>query len=151
MKINMNVKRTFKVNGKQYNSIEEMPHAIREAFEKAMASQAGSSHHAAPATRQTKIIFNGVEYQSIDAMPQDVRQLYENVMSAAETGVAPAELAATESSSGMLTRPETNNTRTRGGQRNPAQAEPSFSPRSLIVGALLVAVILILYFVFQSR
>jgi hypothetical protein len=42
MNVNVNVKRKFKVNGKEYNSIEEMPQDIRNAFEKAMASKTGS-------------------------------------------------------------------------------------------------------------
>jgi len=108
-------------------------------------------HQATPAARQTKIIFNNAEYTSIDAMPQDVRQLYESVMSAAETGAVSAELAASGSIYGTVTRTETLTTPRPGGQRNPAQVEPSFSPRSLIIGALLAVLILLLYYVFQSR
>jgi hypothetical protein len=103
MNVNVNVKRKFKINGKEYNSIEEMPPDIRNAFEKAMASQAGSGQQANPATMQTKIIFNGTEYQSIDAMPQDVRQLYEKVLKAAETGTAPANIITAGDISDMLT------------------------------------------------
>ena len=90
--MNVNVKRKFKINGKEYNSIEEMPQDMRNAFEKAMASKTGSGLQTNPTSMQTKIIFNGTEYQSIDAIPQDVRQLYEKVLKAAETGTAPANI-----------------------------------------------------------
>ncbi len=104
--MNVNVKHKFKINRKEYNSVEEMPLDIRNAFEKAMASQAGSDHQENPATMQTKIIFNGTEYQSIDAMPQDVRQLYEKVLKAAETGTAPVNVITAGDISGMQAGPK---------------------------------------------
>jgi hypothetical protein len=74
MNVNINVKRKFKVNGKEYNSIEEMPPDIRSAFEKGMATQTGT---APSLVTQTQIRFNGIEYKKIEDMPSDVRQLYE--------------------------------------------------------------------------
>ena len=106
MNVNVNVKRKFKINGKEYNSIEEMNPDIRNAFEKAMASQAGSDHQENPATMQTKIIFNGTEYQSIDAMPQDVRHLYEKVLKTMETGTAPANIITAIDISGRQAEPK---------------------------------------------
>jgi hypothetical protein len=149
MNVNINVKRKFKVNGKEYNSIEEMPPDIRSAFEKAMASQAGSGQQANPATMQTKIIFNGTEYQSIDAMPQDVRQLYEKVLNAAETGNAPTNIITTGDISDILTGHKTyGNTN----MEKPPKIEPSaFSPQMLIIGAMLIALVILLYFLFQGR
>jgi hypothetical protein len=151
MNININFKRKFKVNGKEYNSIEEMPYDIREAFEKAMASQADSSHQVKPTTMQTKIIFNGTEYKNIDAMPQDVRQLYEKVLKAAETGAVPPDIDIAGDINGMLTRPKTFRTDRTGDIRKPTNTEPSFSPRTLIVSVVLFALILLLYFLFHSR
>ena len=152
MNANVNVKRKFKVNGKEYNSIEEMPPDIRNAFEKAMALQAGSGQQANPATMQTKIIFNGTEYQSIDAMPQDVRQLYEKVLKTAETGNAPANIITTDDISDMLTGHKAYGSTNSGNMGNPPKIEPSaFSPRMLIIGAMLIALIFILYLVFQGR
>ena len=106
MNVNVNVKRKFKINGKEYNSIKEMPQDIRNAFEKAMASKTGSGQQVNPATMQTKIIFNGTEYQRIDVMPQDVRQLYEKVLKAAETGTAPANIITASDISGMQAEPK---------------------------------------------
>jgi hypothetical protein len=151
MNVNINVKRKFKVNGKEYNSIEEMPYDIREAFEKAMASQADSGHHVNPATMQPKIIFNGTEYKNIDAMPQDVRQLYEKVLKTAETGAVPPGIDIAGDTNGMLTRPKTFRTGSIGDIRKPTNTEPSFSPRTLIVSVMLVALILLLYYLFQNR
>ena len=149
MNVNVNVKRKFKINGKEYNSIEEMPPDIRSAFEKAMASQAGSGTNV---TTQTKIIFNGTEYQSIDAMPQDVRQLYEKVLKAAETGNAPSNIITASDISGMQAEPKNYGTASLGNMGKPAKIEPTaFSARTLIIGVLLIALFFILYLVFQGR
>ena len=43
MPINFNVKTKIKINGKEYNSPEEMPPDIRSLYEKAMANREGSS------------------------------------------------------------------------------------------------------------
>jgi hypothetical protein len=94
MTININIKRRFKINGKEYNSIEEMPDNVREAFKKAMDSRSGSEF---PAGTQTRIIFNGTEYENIEAMPQDIRLLYEKMLKAAETGNIPRILISQES------------------------------------------------------
>ena len=147
MNVNVNVKRKFKINGKEYNSIEEMPPDIRNAFEKAMASQAGSDHQANPATMQTKIIFNGTEYQSIDVMPQDVRQLYEKVLNAAETGTAPANIITASDISGMPTGPKTYGTTSMGNMGKPTKIEPTaISARTLVIGIALIAFIIFLYY-----
>jgi len=150
--MNVNVKRKFKINGKEYNSIEEMSPDILSAFEKAMASQTGLDQQANPATMQTKIIFNGTEYQSIDAMPQDVRQLYEKVLKSAETETAPANIITAGDISDMLTGHKTYGNTNMGNMGKPPKIEPSaFSPRMLIIGAMLIALIFILYLVFQGR
>ena len=149
----INVKRKFKINGKEYNSIGEMPPDIRNAFEKAMASQAGSGQQANPATTQTKIIFNGTEYQSIDAMPQDVRQLYEKVLKAAETGNASTNIITAGDISGMQAGPKNYGITGMGNMENPAKIEPTaFSPRILVRGiALIIVIILLYYFVLHGR
>ncbi|MDD5679252.1 MAG: uroporphyrinogen decarboxylase family protein [Kiritimatiellae bacterium] len=82
MNISIHIKRKFKINGKEYNSLEEMPDDIREKFKQTMASQADSKHPINLTTTRAKITFNGAEYGSMDAMPQDARQLYEKVLKA---------------------------------------------------------------------
>ena len=151
--MNVNVKRKFKINGKEYNSIEEMPPDIRNTFEKAMASQTGSDHQANPATMQTKIIFNGTEYQSIDAMPQDVRQLYEKVLKSAETETAPANIITASDKSSIPAGPKNYGTTSMGNMGNPTKIEPTtFSPRTLVIGIALIAFIIFLYyFVLHGR
>jgi hypothetical protein len=151
MTVSINVKRKFKINGKEYNSIEEMPDDVRETFKKAMASQADSGHQTNPAAMRTRIIFNGMEYESMDAMPQDVRQLYEKVLRAAETGTASPEIDLADISSGMPREPSTLGTAYPGDIPQPAKFEPSFSPRTLIVSAVLGALFLLLYYLWQSR
>ena len=88
MNIIMNLKRKFKINGKESYSVEEMHHDIqeaREAFKKLMDSQVGSGHRINSAMTPNKIIFNGTEYEKIDAMPQEIRQLYEKFLKAAKS------------------------------------------------------------------
>jgi hypothetical protein len=151
MNVNIKVKRKFKINGKEYSSIEEMPDDIRETVKKAMASRADSGHRIDPAAMRTKIIFNGTEYESIDAMPQDVRQLYERVLKAAETGTASPDIDVAEISSGMRTEPRTLGTAHPGDIPQPTNFEPSFSPRTLILSVILGALLLLLYYLWQSR
>jgi hypothetical protein len=129
-----------------------MPIDIRNAFEKAIASQKASGQPVNPATMQTKIIFNGTEYQSIDAMPQDVRQLYEKVLKAAETGTAPANIITAGDISGMQAGSENYETISMENMGKPIKIEPTaMSARTLIIGVLLIALIILLYFLFQSR
>jgi hypothetical protein len=99
-----------------------------------------------------KYKINGTEYQSIDAMPQDIGQLYEKVLKAAETGNAPANLITTGDVNDMLAGTKNYGTTSIGNMGNPAKIEPAaFSPRRLIIGILLIALIIILYFVFQGK
>lgn len=151
MSINISVKRKFKINGKEYNSIEEMPENIREAFKKAMDSQAGSGHGIHSAVTRSKITFNGTDYENIDAMPQDVRQLYEKVLRAAESGVASSDVDMAGIIGGLLRKPDTPGTVRPGDIWNPARVESSFSLRPLIVGVVLLALIFLLYYLFQKR
>jgi hypothetical protein len=151
MNVNVNVKRKIKVNGKEYNSIEEMPPDIRNAFEKAMASRAGSGRQEDPATVQTKIIFNGIEYKSINAMPQDIRQLYEKVLKAAETGAAPANIITAGDISGIQAEPKNYGTTSMGNVVTPIKTEPAISSRTLIIGVMIIALVILLYFVFHGR
>ncbi len=148
--ININVSRKFKINGKEYNSIEEMPHDIREAFKKVMDSQVGSGHQINSAVTRSKIIFNGTEYEKMDAMPQDVRQLYEKVLKAAESRIPSSGVDIARIIGGMLGKPDTTGTARPGEIRKPTKRESSFFPRTLIVSALLIALIFLLYYLFQD-
>jgi hypothetical protein len=147
MNINVNVKRKFKINGKEYDSIEEMPGDIREKFEKAMASQLILRDQTNSGTTQTKIVVNGIEYQSIDAMPQDVRQLYEKALKAAETG----EVGSLGNSSGILTESKNFGTIRPADFQDRTKPQSTFSPRKFIVTALLIALIILLYFLYQNK
>jgi hypothetical protein len=86
MDVKFNVKYKFKVNGKEYSSLEEMPAPIRETYEKAVANSKGIEHGNIPSVTAGKIIFNGQEYESMNAMPADIRQMYETVMKTVSEG-----------------------------------------------------------------
>ncbi len=151
MDININVKRKFKINGKDYSSIEEMPDDIREIFKKTMASQAGSALKTGHGAARTKIVLNGTEYDSIDAVPQDVRRLYENVLKGAETGSVPPEIDMTGIYHGMMMGSRTPDTARTGELRRPPKIESSFSPRAVLVGILAAALLLLLYYLVQGK
>ena len=80
VKGNVNIKRRFIVNGREYASVEEMPEDIRHAYEQAMASMGREAHGVNLAGPQTRVVFNGEEYGSLDEMPEDIRQLYNAAM-----------------------------------------------------------------------
>jgi hypothetical protein len=86
MDVKFNVKYKFKVNGKEYGSLEEMPAPIRETYEKAVANSKGKELGNIPSVTAGKIIFNGREYENVDAMPADIRQMYETVMKTVSEG-----------------------------------------------------------------
>lgn len=97
MGVKMTVRTRFKVNGKEYGSLEELPPDIRDAYEKAMATQGGSPL-AVGVSGAGKISFNGREYASLDEMPLEERRVFEGAMAAverapgAQPGAAPMTL-----------------------------------------------------------
>ena len=148
MTVNINVKRTFRVNGKEYSSIEELPDDIREAVRNALASRTESERGADLATAARKIILNGKEYESIDAMPQDVRQVYETVLKAADTETASPAIDAAGISRAVQRGPGRTGV---GHVPQPTAFESSFSLRKIIVSVALVALLLLLYYLWQGR
>jgi len=152
MSISIDVKRKFKINGKEYNSVEEMPDEIRMVFEKAMALRAsGAGQRTHSAVMRSKIVFNGKEYENVLSMPQDIRQLSGKVLKAAKSAVASSGVDIPGGSEGMLRKPDTTGTARPGEIRNPTKAESSFSPRMLLMGAGLIILILLLYLLIQNR
>jgi len=83
MPINFNVKTKIKINGKEYNSPEEMPEDIRNIYEKAMANR-GSSAPNIQVKTNPKITFNGQTFNKLEEMPADVRRIYDSVMAAVD-------------------------------------------------------------------
>ena len=127
----MNVKRKYRINGKEYGSLEEMPEDVRAIALKAMDSPRAPS--GGTQSGPSKIVFNGVEYASVDDMPTYARNLYERAVEAAQ--------AATQDASGEQRRP---------GPKT-IEAEPSFSARSIVAVIALIALALFLYYLFSSR
>jgi hypothetical protein len=153
MNIIMNLKRKFKINGKESYSVEEMHHDIqeaREAFKKLMDSPVGSGHRINSAMPPNKIIFNGTEYENIDAMPQEVRRRYEKVLKAAKSGAPSSGVGIAGISGGMPGKPGANSTARPGEIRKPTKGEFSFSPWKLIVVAVLMALIFLIYYLVQN-
>ena len=80
MAIKVTVKRRIVFHGKSYDSPEELPEDVRQAYEKAMADPGAGASAAA------KLVFNGTEYEGLDAMPPAVRALYESAVGAVASG-----------------------------------------------------------------
>jgi len=151
MNININVTRIFKINGKEYHSVEEMPDEIRQVFEKAKALQASSGKGILSAGRRSKIIFNGKEQEISDTMPEDVRQLCEKALKATESSVTSSGVDIPRGSEGNLRKRDTAGTPGPGEIQNPTKIEFSFSPRILLMSAGMLALIFLLYCLFQNR
>ena len=145
MSIKINIERKFKVNGKEYASIEEMPADIRQAFKKAQALRSDLDQPLDPVTLQNKIIFNKTVYKSKDALPQDVRQLYEKVMKAAETGKAPLAIDLSEISISAGRKSETFASAQPADAAQPTRFEHRLSTRMLIGVIMLIALLLLLF------
>src|SRR2546422_10158523 len=90
------VKRRIRVNGKDYDRVEDLPPDVRKACERALAGSAGAPAgktfedgvDASAACRdgalqgtnarlRARISLGGAEYASVDEMPPDVKKLYE--------------------------------------------------------------------------
>ena len=139
MGIKVNVTWKIKINGKEYSSVEEMPSDIREAYEKARG---------APRARATKILFNGQEYENIEAMPHDVRRVYDQVMRAAESGEVSSEvLSGAEFKATIHSQSSSAAARLVTGPK-PIEPESilSLSPRTLIVGLVVLILFVGLYY-----
>jgi len=152
MNIDITLKREFKVNGKEYNTIADMPNDVREAFERAMNPQSTTGRQIGPASMGTKIRFNGTEYDSPDAMPPHVRQLYEQLMRALETGSVTPEVALEIAGGTTLIRPPGDRIAAPRVATTPDKVELSFSfsLQKLIVTVILIALCFFLYFLFYS-
>lgn len=100
------------IDGKTYNSVDEMPPDVRANYEQAMKSLKEKGRNGFPnqfeninnilkdqdvngipdifegdtstqiSTRSTRIIVNGKEYNSVDELPPDTRERYEQTMGA---------------------------------------------------------------------
>ena len=80
MNVKFNVKRKYKFEGKEYDSIEDMPAEGQAAFKKAMPSESDLAEKLDLQPGQTnKIIYNGKEYDLND-LPPIVRKIYEKLI-----------------------------------------------------------------------
>ena len=84
MTTNITVKTKFRVNGQDYERVEDMPPDVRRAYERALATTGGERSGLTRPRSSTKIVFNGQEYASPAQMPAAVRQLYDGVMAAVD-------------------------------------------------------------------
>ena len=147
MKIDIHVKHKFKINGREYGSLEEMPENIRETFKKARVTQSATGSDIA----QQKIVFNGTEYESMEAMPGDVRQLYENILTAAESGTVPKDSDLLGISQDTLQGMKAAGLEHATEIPPPLKMESAFSLRRLIVIVLAGALAFMIYHLLQIK
>ncbi|HBA62104.1 MAG TPA: hypothetical protein DCZ92_15075 [Elusimicrobia bacterium] len=96
----INITKKIKVNGKEYDSLDEVPEAHRQTVQNALNS--------AETGTPGKFNINGVGYDSPEAMPPEVRKIYENSVNKAkamalEKGIDLSELGLTPGSSLQFT------------------------------------------------
>jgi hypothetical protein len=149
---NVNIKRKYKVNGQEYNSLDEMPADIREVFKKAMDTKAGTGTTLTTEKSHTRITFNGKDYDSTEAMPADIRLTYNKILKSAEVGEK-TDIGLSDISNTFFTesgKPKMLNT------ANISQAtrfESSFisGGRALLIGIVLAALVFIIYMLLQNK
>jgi len=73
MTTGIKITRTINVNGKQYNTLDDLPPEIRQACEQAMAS--GSKQ-----VTINRITINCQEYEGMDFVPAEYRGLLEDAV-----------------------------------------------------------------------
>jgi hypothetical protein len=143
MGIKVTVKRRIVYNGKAYDSPEELPENVRQAYAKAMADPAAAS------SSTPKVVFNGTEYDGLDAMPPEVRALYESALGAVGSG-RPRDPSGADTASDPSWRPGPG----RPAAVSVAPIEPgSANPRSLraaLVAALALALLLLGYYFYTT-
>ena len=146
MEVKFNVKRKFVVNGKENGSIEEMPAAIREVYEKAVGKAKGIEHGNISSISSGKIVFNGQEYESVNSMPPDIRQMYETVMQTVSEGKI-SITGDVDFKFGKKT-PDPGGKAALGSYSTskPIAPQSFLSPRVLIIAAAILAFIIGIYF-----
>jgi hypothetical protein len=151
VKINLKVKSKFIVNGKKYTSPEDMPDAVRQAYEKARESNFRALHVEGSTRFTSKITFNGLEFKNPDAMPPDVRQTYDHVMKSVLKGEVSPELIAGRKANGALSVLGAENQRTAEGPM-PMVFESALPnvKRRLVVGFILLILLGGLYYVLST-
>jgi len=153
MKVNMTVKRRIVFNGKEYDSIEELPENVRRTLENATAGSLPSAATGAAASAKVRIMFNGQEYTSVDAMPASVRRIYEGALAAVESGGAAGQVGAAIRVAPMAGGPEATSA---GGLAvsatpiEPGEARP-WPWRLILAIAALVAFMLLLFYIRTHR
>ncbi len=73
----------IRFNGTEYNSLDEMPPAVRETYDKALElARQGKpgSHINIKLTTKVRFAYNGKVYENPEEMPPDVREKYNKAM-----------------------------------------------------------------------
>jgi hypothetical protein len=122
MKINININKKFVVNGKEYNSVEEMPREVRVIFEKAKAGVSITDLVKGSFNVSTKTSVDSKTYKNVDELPPDVRIIHDEAMKGNQAKISTHSSAA------------------------PIEPKSSFSPLWLGVAILLVLLIAGLFF-----
>lgn len=153
MKVNMTVKRRIVFNGKEYDSIEELPENVRRTLENASTGSQPSPATGAAAGAKIRIMFSGQEYASVDAMPASVRRIYESALAVVEGDGAAGRVGAAIQVAPMAGGPEATSA---GGLAvsatpiEPGEARP-WPWRLILRIAVLVAFILLLFYIRTHR
>jgi hypothetical protein len=141
MGIKFDVKYKFKVNGKEYGSLEEMPADVRATYEKAVANKEGIG----ASITSGKIVFNGQEYAGVDSMPADVRQMYETIMKTVKSGEISADIKANLKIGGAATDMRDKAVFMSAGSSKPITPKSFISPAILVLLGMMLALFAGLY------
>lgn len=113
----------IRVNGKDYDRVEDLPPEIREVYEKSIGVGLGS----------TTVTFNGKTYKSANEMPPELRRQFETLMAMAKESPGVGEPRRGLSLSFKL------------GQPAEDDDEPVSSTRLFVIAALFAALLALIW------
>lgn len=145
--MSINIKREFKINGKTYNSLEEMPADVRAAFTKLTGGKAILGQQLTGHPLQTGITCDRKVYKSIAEVPPEVRQLYESTLKA---GATPASLNTINLNFSIGREPENAGAAPPVHLKQPTRFTPSFSIGALIAWVIAGAFLCWLYLLWKN-
>lgn len=150
MGIKLNVNFKIKVNGKEYGSAQELPDAVREAYDRARNDPSALGAGGVAFAQRTKIVVNGQEYAGVGDMPPDVRHMYQKAMEVVAEGKASENRRAEAGQSSPAGRDDCVRRQPSADLHSPIVSEQAFSLRTLVLTALILGVILGVYFLMRS-
>lgn len=141
--IKFNIEKKIIINGKEYNSIDEMPEDLRQAFQKALSGFGNKIK----VNKEAKFVFNGKEFKGVEVIPPDEMETFKNLIKAATDGNGKIPTGLSEGIGKSLGGEEAKGSAS--GHQKPIEPEATFSitlsPKAVVVGLIVVLLVVMVY------